>query len=60
MTEVAPSHTSSSSSSHKANTSWKVVMLPKRGTVLEVTLPWDGDLLSKDEHEEDVTVRLES
>ena len=60
MTEVAPSHTSSSSSSHKANTSWKVVMLPKRGTVLEVTLPWNGDLLSKDEHEEYVTVRLES
>ena len=60
MTEVAPSHTSSLSSSHKANTSWKVVMVPKRGTVLEVTLPWNGDLLSKDEHEEYVTVRLES
>mmetsp|Transcript_1261 Transcript_1261/g.2273 ORF Transcript_1261/g.2273 Transcript_1261/m.2273 type:complete len:409 (+) Transcript_1261:254-1480(+) len=55
--------TSSAPSSHL----WKIVMVPKRGTVLDVDLPWGGSFVSKDDSTVPeqlkntyITVRLET
>ena len=40
---VPPTPPPSSSEQDSTNTAWKIVMVPKRGTVLDVTLPWWGD-----------------
>ena len=61
ISEVAqPSPSLSLSSEHSSNTSWKIIMVPKRGTVLEVTVTWEDDLSVKNEQEEYVTVHLET
>ncbi len=47
------------SSEHSTNTLWKIIMVPKRGTALEITLPWkDYDVSTKNEQEEYVSVHL--
>lgn len=45
VVEVVPPPPSSEEEEDAINSTWKIVMVPKRGTVLDVTLPW-GDSLT--------------
>lgn len=51
----------STKSSTPPTPSWKIVMVPKRGTVLEVGLQWDGDnAMTSHQLKSYITLRLET